>query len=253
MKKRAEVLPRARLNPAQIGRMFELLRTHYDNVSEEPFLKDLSEKHWVIVLTLEETGEIVGFSTQMLYVHDVPEGRVLVVFSGDTVIDRHHWGGLELPMALGQMILSIEREYPDEVCYWFLICKGYKTYRYLPVYFHEFYPSCGASAPPFEAALMTSLATRRFGDSYDPASGVVSFGPGSPAVKPGVADVTDDLLKDPHVAFFVGANPGHARGDELVCLARFHEDNLRPRVAAMIRKLGPLDLEFPALDDAPGA
>jgi hypothetical protein len=251
MKKRAEVLSRARLTTEETARMFELLREHYDNVTEEAFFKDLSEKHWVIFIRLEETGEIVGFSTQMLFEHEGPRGRVLVTFSGDTVIDRRHWGGLELPMAFGRIILSVEREYPDEVCYWFLICKGYKTYRYLPVFFREFYPSCLAPTPPAQAALMRSLAETKFGDCYDPESGVVTFGPGSPAVKSGVADVTDDLFKDPHVAFFVKANPGHARGDELVCLARFHEDNLRPQVAGMVRKLGPLNMEFPKLRDGP--
>jgi len=233
--------------------MFELLRAHYDNVSREAFLRDLSEKHWVIALSLEETGEIVGFSTQMLFGHEGAEGRVLVLFSGDTIIDREHWGGLELPMAFGRMALSIERGFPGEICYWFLICKGYKTYRYLPVYFREFYPSCGSEVPPYEANLMRSLATRKFGDYYHPGSGVVSFGSDAPHVKAGVADVTDDLLKDPHVAFFVGANPGHARGEELVCLARFHVDNIRPRVAGMLRKLGPLDLEFPTLDGTAGS
>jgi hypothetical protein len=253
MKKRADVRSRAKLTAEEIARMFELLRQHYDNVTEEAFLRDLSEKHWVIVITLEETSGIVGFSTQMLFPHDGPRGRVLVNFSGDTVIDRHHWGGLELPMALGRMILTVERRYPDEACYWFLICKGYKTYRYLPVYFREFYPSFKAPAPPYEAALMKSLAETKFGRSYDAASGVVTFGAGSPAVKSGVADVTDDLLRDPHVAFFVKANPGHARGDELVCLAPFRVDNLRPQVASMIRKLGPLDLEFPDLEGVGGS
>lgn len=252
MKKRADVRSAVKLTAEEISRMFELLREHYDNVTEEAFLRDLSEKHWVIVLTLMETGEIVGFSTQMLFAHEGPHGRVLVTFSGDTVIDRDHWGGLELPLALGRMILSIERRYPRDVCYWFLICKGYKTYRYLPVYFREFYPSFKSPAPPYETALMRSLAERKFGSYYKAESGVVSFGPGAPAVKPGVADVTDELLRDPHVAYFVEANPGHARGDELVCLARFHEDNLRHRVASMIRKLGPLDLEFPALEREDG-
>jgi hypothetical protein len=37
-------------------------------------------------------------------------------------------------------------------------------------------------------------------------------------------------LQDPHVAFFQKLNPGYAQGDELVCLARFHPDNLTPYI-----------------------
>jgi hypothetical protein len=32
------------------------------------------------------------------------------------------------------------------------------------------------------------------------------------------------------VEFFQKLNPGHAQGDELVCLARFHPDNLTPYI-----------------------
>jgi hypothetical protein len=37
-------------------------------------------------------------------------------------------------------------------------------------------------------------------------------------------------LRDQHIAFFQLRNPGHRRGDELVCLARFHPDNLKPYI-----------------------
>jgi hypothetical protein len=248
VKKRAEVLSRSALDAEQKNRMFELLSAHYENARRDTFESDLSEKHWVILLTLEATGEIVGFSTQMLYSHAGPDGRVIVVFSGDTVVEKEHWGGLELPMALGQVMLAIEKRYPDERPYWFLICKGYKTYRYLPVYFREFYPSYKGEPPEQHLALMRSLASERYEDSYDPDRGVVSFDGSHQYVRPGIADVTDELLKDPHVRFFVEANPGYAQGDELVCLARLHEDNIRPSVVKMLKGLPPVELEFPQLD-----
>jgi hypothetical protein len=247
VKKRAEILSQPLLSPEQRERMFRLLLAHYGNVSRDRFDADLSEKNWVILLTLEDTGEIVGFSTQMLYPHEGPDGRVIVLFSGDTVVEKEHWGGLELPMAFGRMMLAIEARYSEERLYWFLICKGYKTYRYLPVYLREFYPSCEAEPPPERLALMHSLAAERYGDAYDPDAGIVSFGGSHQYVKPGIADVTEELLKDPHVRFFVDANPGHGRGDELVCLAPLHEHNLRPPVVAMLKALPPVDLDFPEL------
>jgi hypothetical protein len=227
--------------------MFDLLRAHYGNASRERFDADLSEKHWVILISLEETGEIVGFSTQMLYPHEGPNGRVIVVFSGDTVIEKEHWGGLELPLALGQVMWAILARYPEERLYWFLICKGYKTYRYLPVYFHEFYPSCRAATPPEHLALMRSLATERYGDAFDADTGTLTFGGTHQYVRPGIADITDDLLRDPHVRFFVEANPRHAEGDELVCLARFCEDNMRPSIMKLLKGLPDIDIEFPDL------
>ncbi len=247
MKKRAEILSQPLLSPEQRERMFRLLLAHYGNVSRDRFDADLSEKNWVILLTLEDTGEIVGFSTQMLYPHEGPAGRVIVLFSGDTVVEKEHWGGLELPLALGRVMLAIEDRYPGERPYWFLICKGYKTYKYLPVYLREFYPCCEAEPSREYLALMHSLAVERYGEAFDPDTGIVSFGGSHQFLKPGIADVPEKLLKDRHVRFFVGANPGHGRGDELVCLAPIGEDNFRAPVVAMLKALPPVDIDFPEL------
>jgi hypothetical protein len=74
-------------------------------------------------------------------------------------------------------------------------------------------------------ALMNHLASERFGPEYDPDTGIVRFSSGATPLREGVADITPDRLRDPHISFFVARNPGHVRGDELVCLARFHPDN----------------------------
>ena len=42
------------------------------------------------------------------------------------------------------------------------------------------------------------------------------------------------LQSDPHVAFFAARNPGHERGDELVCLCELGDDNLTPAGRRMV-------------------
>ena len=74
-----------------------------------------------------------------------------------------------------------------------------------------------------------------YGAHFDPEAGVV-YPENAAPLRPGVADVTYRRLADPHVAFFVSANPGHARGDELVCLTELATENLTP---AGRRMLGP--------------
>src|SRR5690349_23459155 len=41
-------------------------------------------------------------------------------------------------------------------------------------------------------------------------------------------------LKDPHVSFFINANPGHVGGDELACLAELSRANLTPAGRRMV-------------------
>jgi hypothetical protein len=106
-----------------------------------------------------------------------------------------------------------------------LISSGYKTYRFLSVFFREFYPRYDRATPPEVQAIMAHLAQERFGSDYDRASGIVRFSEGATPLRPGVAQVDARRLKNPHVAFFCARNPGHARGDELVCLADLCPDN----------------------------
>ena len=44
-------------------------------------------------------------------------------------------------------------------------------------------------------------------------------------MRAGLADVTPQRLKDPHVRYFVDRNPNFLAGDELCCLAPLTVDN----------------------------
>jgi len=223
---RAIITPATDLSRKNVDDMFRLMQEYYCNVTRAQFLDDLDEKEWVILLW--ENGRICGFSTQMLFNHDVEGYQIQVIFSGDTVIEKNYRHSLALPVAWGCLMLSILSECPDRELYWLLTSKGYKTYRFLPVFIREFYPSCMKETPTFEKALLRSLGRQKFGDRFDSESGIIRASEGSQYLRPGVADITQIRRRDKHIAFFKKANPGHAKGDELVCIARCHENNLKP-------------------------
>ena len=226
MKLESQTIRVTELRPECVAQMLRLMQTHYEGVSEPQFLGDLQAKQWVILLYDE--SRLCGFSTQVLFdfAHENRPTRVL--FSGDTIIDKHCWGSLALPVAWGRLMLSLTC--PDIELYWLLTSKGYKTYRFLPVFFHEFYPCFSTPTPVLECALVGKVAGQRFGTRFDAASGVLRAELGAQRLRKGVAELDGRRLRDPHVAFFQHRNPGHSHGDELVCLARFHPDNLRPYI-----------------------
>jgi hypothetical protein len=119
----------------------------------------------------------------------------------------------------------VQAQWPGAVPYWFLICSGYKTWRYLPVFFRHYFPNPHAPTPLAIQQTLDALALRKFGRQYDPISGVVRLERASP-LRSGVADITEQRLRDPMVAFFARMNPGHAQGDELACLAEISRSNL---------------------------
>src|SRR5436309_2239183 len=135
-----ELVPTVRVTPAQRDAMFALMERHYENVHRARFDADLDEKDWVILLRDRGTGEIGGFSTQMLLDADVDGRPIKALFSGDTIVDRDRWGDSALSHVWGRLALALIDRAGETELYWFLISKGFRTYRFLPVFFHEFYP-----------------------------------------------------------------------------------------------------------------
>jgi hypothetical protein len=235
MKLTGKLVPVAALTARQRGQMYELMDRHYDNVSPEVFAADLAEKRWVILLSDTQTREVCGFSTQRLLTADVEGCPVTALFSGDTIIARERWGDTVLPHVWGRLALSLIDACPDRALYWFLISKGYKTYRFLPLFFHEFYPRYDRFTPPNVKAVIDALAGTHWQDEYDPAAGLIRATPSKDRLRPGIADVTGKCLRDPHVRFFLERNPAHAQGAELCCLAPLSRENL---TAAAWRVIG---------------
>lgn len=239
MNRTARIVAVPELTAAERGRMLALMREHYLGVDEAAFAADLAGKRWAILL--ESAGLIYGFSTQTLLEVECDGVRHRLLFSGDTIIARGMWGGLELPLAWGGLMRGL-REREARPLHWFLISKGYKTYRFLPVFFRAFIPSRrGGDAAA--ARLLDAAATALFPGRWDPAAGVVRARPGDQRLRPGLAD-PEEREEDPDVAFFLGRNPGHAGGDELACLARCDEDNLVPFIR---RRLDRTRLALPPL------
>jgi hypothetical protein len=212
------------LTTSDTAAMLQLMQDYYLNVDEGVFRSDLAEKDRVIMLS--ESGALCGFSTWKLFGHTCDGQQVNVIYSGDTITDSDHRSSLALPVAWGRLMMDALERDPETPLYWLLSSKGYKTYRFLPVFFRSFYPSSMHEPSVFEKSLIFSLAKRRYGDRFDPESLIVRAGPDAQRLRPGVGDVTSERLGDKHVSYFWERNPNYAQGDELVCLTRCAYDNV---------------------------
>ena len=155
--------------------MLQLMERHYLNVVPAEFETDLTEKQWVIQVRGPH-GELCGFSTQMVLDFEVEGHPMKALFSGDTIIDQRYWGDSALMRAGGQLAISLIDRYPEAELFWFLISQGYKTYRFLPVFFREFYPRYDASTPASVRAVIDVLAKDKFPSRYDAVAGIVPHG-----------------------------------------------------------------------------
>jgi hypothetical protein len=234
----------ADVTPGERGRMHAILARYFANAGRAQFERDLAEKEWTILLADAASGELQGFST-LMRLRTVVAGRsVVAFFSGDTIVERAYWGEAALSRLWAGHVFGlagrIRRRDPAARVYWFLISSGYKTYRFLPTFFREFYPTCERPTPPDVKRTLDALARLKFGARYDAARGVVRLAHATP-LRPGVAEVEAARLRDPHVAFFAAANPGHREGDELACLTEVHPANLTPAGRRMLGGLGEVE------------
>jgi hypothetical protein len=128
--------------------------------------------------------------------------------------------------------------YPRGLYLWLLLTSGFRTYRFLPVFWREFFPRCESITPPAFQRLIDHLAGERFGRRYDEATGIVRLA-NPQRLRGPLSEIPVGRMEDSHVGFFVSRNPRHAAGDELVCLAELTPENLTAagrRMAASIRQ-----------------
>lgn len=228
---KGQIKPIGEYTETEIAEMYTLMNTFYDNVKEEVFRRDFFEKDYCLVLH-HDTGGLVGFTTQKLVDLNIDGKTVRGMFSGDTIIHKDYWGDIELFKVWARFWFEYARQY--EEFYWFLICKGYKTYRILPLFWTEFYPNRKAATPEYEQKIIDAYATLLYPEEYNPATGVIEYRSVKDKLKDGVADIGERELKNKDVAYFVERNPEYMNGNDLACVAKIDKELLKKAVLGML-------------------
>lgn len=228
---KGRLLERREIDAATGKDMLRLMDRWFEGLTPERFAADLETKTHAILL--EEQDRLLGFSTLAVEAVRWRDDPYCVVCSGDTVVDPSAWGRSILPAFWIDAVWSLHEKHGGHPV-WLLLTSGFRTYRFLPVFWRQFHPRWNARMPREARELRDFLATRRYGDAYDPDSGIVRF-PEPQRLREPLAGIPTERLQNPHVAFFAETNPGHAQGDELVCLTDLTAENLTPAGKRMVR------------------
>jgi hypothetical protein len=205
----------------------------YDASTEELFLHDLTSKHEVLLVHAGD--ELVGFTTLRYFERDWRGRRIRVVYSGDTVVSRKHWGQQALAFAWIGRMGELKRERPSMALYWLLLVKGHRTFRYLPVFGKSFYPHWSADRSDLKP-LADALAGEMYPNDYNQVTGVIEFRESRGQLKTDIALPCAQELDKQGVRFFLERNPGFQRGHELVCLCELEEAHMKPLTLRLFRK-----------------
>lgn len=226
------VVDRSMLPEGAEEEMYGLFRRYYQKVDRRVFDRDLEEKDAVLLLQ-DEAGAVRGFTTMKRYALEHDGRRVRVVFSGNTIIEQDFWGEQALARTFSRFLADVKEEASGVPLYWYLICSGFRTYMYLPLFFREFWPRCDRATPAFEGSLIDALGRMKFPGEYR--DGVVHVGEPREVLRPELAVPPPHKLDHPHIGFFTRANPGYLRGNELVCLTEWTAANTRGLAAEIAR------------------
>jgi len=214
--------------------MFRLYSHYYDNISKNKFFDDLSMKQWVILLRTK-SGTLSGFSTLQLISLDIGGVPHRFLFSGNTIVDENSRMSLALAGSFGHVMMMLLDRYGEKNIHWYLISKGFRTYRFLPVFFRRFYPRFDQITPEISGKLISAVSIAKFGRKYDCEKNIIRMDGETDWLKPEHAIIHPGRLNNPHVAFFISANPGYKTGDELACLADIDHGNINENVIRAIK------------------
>ena len=227
----ARVVPREAFDADLLNPLWDLYARYYAPTDRAVFEADFRAKDWAIVLS-DADGRDVGFSTIAERLDTLAGQRIRTLFSGDTIIERSHWGEQTLPYRWVELAGAIKARDPATPLYWLLISKGHRTYRLMPGFTFRHYPNPTGQTPAPIRDLMDHLGRTRFGPAYDATTGIVRAGALPTRLRPEVDGAGEGAARNAHIRFFASRNPGHTRGDELLCLCELTPENLRPRARA---------------------
>lgn len=213
--------------------MATLYLDNYDGSSETLFREDLGDKDEVVLLY--HMRALVGFTTLKLYEVMWRGVPVRIVYSGDTIVSPAHWGQQELAFAWIKRIGQIKCTAQSMPLYWFLLVKGHRTFKYLSVFGKSFYPHWQLDRSDLKP-LADQLATAKFGNAYNPLTGVVEFAESRGHLKERIAHPSPEELARPATQFFLRSNPGYRQGHELVCICELELFNMKPLTARVFRR-----------------
>lgn len=210
--------------------MYQIFENHYDEVSQFQFFEDLNKKQYIALI--KSVNEIVGFTTFQVSDMNSKKENYSIVFSGDTIIKKEHWGSQIMAKGWIKSVAHITKKEQNKTWYWFLISKGHRTYMYLPLFFEKYYPSLEPDREDNLFSLVDNCSKKMFGNYWNPKKGIIQFSKSMGQLKSDFWHM-NKKKNNAHIDFFYKMNPDYNKGNELVCMAEISSNNLRSFIKRM--------------------
>jgi hypothetical protein len=211
---RMQIQPIGALADAVWDEVWELSRRFYQ--SERGWVEARLKQHQELALYRSTAdGSLVGMAAIQVDAMEFQGQKLLVIFTSHAIIDECYRGQNLMQRAGVRTYLRCCLRHPLRRKLWAFDTFSYKSYWLLPRNLREFWPRRDQPTPAWQAAFMDYYGRLKYGDAW---RGGVIQGSAHKRLLPQTAALNEALMKDPDLAFFARANPGHAEGDMLLCL-----------------------------------
>lgn len=206
----------------------ELLhRKYYDNLKSKVFKDDTYSKDYAILL--EKNNHLVGYTLFSLYQVIFKEQSWMIFYSGNTITDINSRSSIVLAASFFDVVKEMHKKWPGYKKCWFLLSKGFRTYKLLPQFFNTYFPADDKTDEEI-GSLLFQLAQSRFGKRYKKESGIIDMNGGADFINHALREEHNKYKQNKEVDFFCRRNPGFIKGDELVCGCSLSADNIKKGV-----------------------
>lgn len=211
-----QLVATAALDAAARAELFEFC-DRFSSRHRHRFEAQLAKDDTVFLVRARITGHLVGFGTLSVYEVQHQGETATVIYTGWTMIShefRRH--GVIQRVGFAEFLRQRLR-HPRRSIYWMMTSSTLNSYLVMARNFHDSFPRAGRTLSARERDFVEQVLQRN-GSAWNPATGVIERG-GASFYREGRVDQGGVDASDPDIAFYIGANPGQADGDSLVCLA----------------------------------
>jgi len=195
--------------------LWNLYSPHH-NVEKHEFHERIYQKMDHVTRYFDKTsGELIGMTAVRHQDFTLSNGmNIHTVYSGMSYINPIYRGLHLLPRTLSHYGMKLKLKNIFGHVYLWSDAISYKPYVLMARSTKVFYPSRKFKTPTHIGELINLVGSKFYGESFDPATGVVIKD--SNRLKDYVAPINEVDLQDPDILFYTQKNPGYKNGNGLI-------------------------------------
>jgi hypothetical protein len=218
-----DVLNTADIAPRMWDEIWELTQTFFETNRAYAEQK-LKLRQKTVLFRAKPGRELIGMASIDIYPVLFRYRKLVAIYTSHVLLHEQYRGHNLIQRVGFKTFMDTRLRYPFRPIYWFFDTFSYKSYLLLPRNFREYWPRHDLPTPPWELALMDNIATQIYRSAWRAERGIVMRS-GQKRLQPDAAPLEPQPVGTPELEFFARANPGHAEGDMLVCLAPLTASN----------------------------